>query len=65
MLSVDERERRAARMDAEYITTKATPEDKVIIEMILEGMTYQEISQRLGVSPSTISRRLSKYRRLA
>lgn len=64
-LVVDERGRNSAKIDAKYFSKKATAEDRPLMEMVLDGMNYHEISRKTGISPSTISRRLAKYRRVA
>lgn len=60
-LTVDDRETIAAKIDAEEIVRNATPEDREIMLSVLEGRTYQEIADRLGITRSAVSQRLKRY----
>jgi len=62
-LSVNPTEEMDAGITAREILDRATPEDKRIMEMIMEGRSYDEIAAAVGCDKKAITRCMKKYRR--
>lgn len=60
-LSVDERNSVVEKIDVNSIIEKMPKLDKMIAQMIMEGHTYDEIADNLGIDRKTAMRRMKKY----
>ena len=49
-------------MAAKEMLDRATPEDRKIMDEIMQGRTYEEIARKRGVSTTAIFKKLKKYR---
>ena len=61
-LSVDGQKAVRVHMAAKEMLDRATPEDREIMEEIMQGRTYEEIARKRGVSATAIFKKLKKYR---
>lgn len=64
-LTVDERGEMVIVDDVNCIMDKATPQDRRIMQLIMQGWSLEEIGQLIGISKMAVSKRLKKYSRNA
>lgn len=62
-LTVDERSERELDDDVNCIMDKATPQDRRIMQLVMQGWSLEEIGQLIGISKMAVSKRLKKYSR--
>ena len=60
-LTTDERAERELDDDLNCIMDKATPQDKRIMQLVMQGWSLEEIGQLIGISKMAVSKRLKKY----
>lgn len=61
-LSVNPTDEMDAGITAREMLDRATPEDRRIMQMIMEGRSYDEIAAAVGCDKKAITRRMKKYR---
>lgn len=62
-LTVDERAERELDDDVNCVMDKATPQDKRIMQLVMQGWPLEEIGQLIGISKMAVSKRIKKYSR--
>lgn len=60
-LSVDERESLQDKLEVNEIMQKMPKLDKMIAEMLMEGKSYREIADEIGLSAMACQKRMKKY----
>jgi len=60
-LTVDERDSLDRKLETKQLLEKMTKLDRMIAELIMDGKSYREVADEIGIDKMTIQRRMKKY----
>lgn len=64
-MTVDDTDKRDSAIEVNELLAKMPKLDRMIAEQIMEGRTYDDIAECLGIDRKTAMRRMKKYGKLS